>query len=60
MAEIIHMSQDFCVFSRDGGVGQGRQLKGEELAALLVQRCGIEAHPRSILRRLRQEEKKRR
>src|SRR6201987_3545927 len=38
----------------------GRVLKGEELAALLVQRCGIEAHPRSILRRLRQEEKKRR
>ena len=41
----------------------GRMLKGEELAALLVQRCGIEAHPRSILRRLRpylQSEKKRR
>jgi transposase len=38
----------------------GRMLKGEELAALLAQRCGIEAHPRSILRRLRQEEKKRR
>jgi transposase len=41
----------------------GRMLKGEELAALLVRRCGIEAHPRSILRRLRphrQEEKKRR
>jgi transposase len=42
----------------------GRMLKGEELAALLVQRSGIEAHPRSILRRLlpylRQEEKKRR
>jgi transposase len=42
----------------------GRMLKGEELAALLVQRCGIEVHPRSILRRLlpylRQEEKKRR
>lgn len=38
----------------------GRMLKGEELAALLVERCGIEAHPRSILRRLRQEEKKRR
>jgi hypothetical protein len=37
----------------------GRMLTGEELAALLVQRCGIEAHPRSILRRLRQEEKKR-
>jgi len=41
----------------------GRMLKGEELAALLAQRCGIEAHPRSILRRLlpymRQEEKKR-
>ena len=40
----------------------GRMLKGEELAALLVERCGIEAHPRSILRRLRpflrQEEKK--
>jgi len=31
----------------------GRMLTGEELAALLVQRCGIEAHPRSILRRLR-------
>jgi hypothetical protein len=42
----------------------GRMLKGEELAAILVQRCGVEAHPRSILRRLRpylrQEEKKRR
>jgi len=42
----------------------GRMLKGEELAALLVERCGIEVHPRSILRRLRpylrQEEKKRR
>jgi transposase len=40
----------------------GRMLKGEELAALLAQRCGIEAHPRSILRRLRsylQAEKKR-
>jgi transposase len=37
----------------------GRMLKGEELAALLAQRCGIEMHPRSILRRLRQEEKKR-
>jgi hypothetical protein len=38
-------------------------LKGEVLAALLAQRCGIEAHPRSILRRLRpylQAEKKRR
>ncbi len=38
----------------------GRMLKGEELAALLVQRCGTEAHPRSILRRLRHEEKTRR
>lgn len=42
----------------------GRMLKGEELAALLLRRCGVEAHPRSILRRLRpylrQEEKKRR
>lgn len=41
----------------------GRMLKGEELTALLAQRCGIEAHPRSILRRLRpymQAEKKRR
>jgi transposase len=41
----------------------GRMLKGEELAALLAQRCGVKAHPRSILRRLRlslrQEEKKR-
>jgi len=41
----------------------GRMLKGEELAALLAQRCGIEAHPRSILRRLlpylRHREKKR-
>ena len=40
----------------------GRMLKGEELAALLAQRCGVEAHPRSILRRLRphlQAEKKR-
>jgi len=42
----------------------GQMLKGEELAALLVQRCGVKVHPRSILRRLRpflrQEEKKRR
>ena len=42
----------------------GRMLKGEELAAVLAQRCGVEAHPRSILRRLlpylRQKEKKRR
>jgi transposase len=42
----------------------GRMLKGEELAALLAQRCGVEAHPRSILRRLlpylRKEQKKRR
>ena len=42
----------------------GRMLKGEELASLLLRRCGIEAHPRSILRRLlpylRQKEKKRR
>ena len=38
-------------------------LKGEELATLLLQRCGVEVHPRSILRRLRpylQTEKKRR
>jgi transposase len=42
----------------------GRMLKGEELAALLAERCGVEAHPRSILRRLlpylREKEKKRR
>ncbi len=42
----------------------GRMLKSEELAAVLAQRCGIDAHPRSILRRLRpylrREEKKRR
>jgi transposase len=41
----------------------GRMLNGEELAALLAQRFGIEAHPRSVLRRLRpylQAEKKRR
>ena len=42
----------------------GRMLKGEELAAVLAQRSGVEAHPRSILRRLlpylRQKEKKRR
>lgn len=40
----------------------GRMLKGEELAALLAQRFGVEAHPRSILRRLlpylKREEKK--
>jgi transposase len=40
----------------------GRMLKGEELAALLARRFGLEAHPRSILRRLlpylRREEKK--
>ena len=42
----------------------GRIRNGEELATLLAQRCGVEVHPRSILRRLRpylrQEEKKRR
>ena len=43
----------------------GRMLKGEELASLLAQRCGVQAHPRSILRRLlpylqRRQEKKRR
>jgi transposase len=38
----------------------GRMPKGEELATLLAERCGVKAHPRSILRRLRQEEKKRR
>ncbi len=36
---------------------------GEELALLLAQRCGIQAHPRSIIRRLvpylKQQEKKR-
>jgi transposase len=41
----------------------GRMLTGEELAAILMQRCGVKAHPRSILRRLlpylQQEEKKR-
>lgn len=41
-----------------------RMPSGTELAALLAERCGIAAHPRSILRRLlpylRQEEKKRR
>jgi transposase len=40
----------------------GRMLKGEELAELLLQRCGVRAHPRSTLRRLlpylRQQEKK--
>lgn len=29
-----------------------RMLSGEELAVILAQRCGIDAHPRSILRRL--------
>jgi transposase len=43
----------------------GRMLKGEELALLLAQRCGVQSHPRSILRRLlpylqRRQEKKRR
>jgi len=41
-----------------------RMLGGEELALLLAQRCGIQAHPRSIIRRLlaylkRQEKKHR-
>lgn len=40
----------------------GRMLKGEELAVLLSQRCGVQAHPRTIIRRLlpylkRQEKK---
>jgi transposase len=39
-----------------------RMPSGEELAALLAKRCGVQAHPRSILRRLlpylkRQEKK---
>jgi len=44
-------------------VGESEQMpSGEELAALLAKRCGIRAHPRSILRRLlpylkRQEKK---
>ena len=42
----------------------GQMLKGEELASLLAQRCGVQAHPRSIQRRLlpylRRQEKKRR
>ncbi len=29
-----------------------RMLSGEELAVILAQRCGVDAHPRSILRRL--------
>jgi transposase len=41
-----------------------RMPSGEQLAALLAQRCGIRAHPRSILRRLlpylKRQEKKRR
>jgi hypothetical protein len=41
----------------------GRMLKGEELAVLLSQRCGVEAHPRTIVRRLvpylKRQEKKR-
>ncbi|MGH8143729.1 MAG: helix-turn-helix domain-containing protein [Steroidobacteraceae bacterium] len=40
-----------------------RMPSGAELAALLAERCGIRAHPRSILRRLlpylKQQEKKR-
>jgi hypothetical protein len=44
-------------------VGESEQIpSGEDLAALLAERCGIRAHPRSILRRLlpylkRQEKK---
>lgn len=42
----------------------GRMPSGEELAVLLAQRCGVQAHPRSIVRRLvpylkRQEKKPR-
>ena len=40
-----------------------RMLSGEELALVLAQRCAIQAHPRSILRRLvpylKRQEKKR-
>jgi transposase len=40
-----------------------RMLSGTELALVLAQRCGIQAHPRSILRRLvpylKRQEKKR-
>jgi len=43
---------------------EARMLSGEELAVLLAQRCGVQAHPRSILRRLlpylKRQEKKRR
>lgn len=42
----------------------GRMPGGTELAAILAERCGIRAHPRSILRRLlpylKRQEKKRR
>ena len=42
---------------------QQRMPSGEELALLLAQHCGIQAHPRSIVRRLvpylRRQEKKR-
>jgi len=42
---------------------QERMPRGEELALLLAQRCGIQAHPRSIVRRLvpylKRQEKKR-
>jgi hypothetical protein len=40
-----------------------RTPSGAELAAILAERCGVHAHPRSILRRLlpylKQQEKKR-
>ena len=43
--------------------GQRRMPSAEELALLLAQRCGIQAHPRSIVRRLlpylKRQEKKR-
>jgi transposase len=43
---------------------EGRMPSGEELAALLAERCGVQAHPRSIVRRLvpylKRQEKKRR
>lgn len=58
------LNEDVMAVLLDAIETAGRMLKGEEMAALVAQRFGVKAHPRSILRRLRpylrQEEKKRR
>lgn len=56
------LDEEAVAFLLDAVKQAGRTLTGEELASLLKRRFGVQAHPRSILRRLRpllgQQEKK--